>query len=187
MKQRYRENLSTDPSSWIGNWRMFIRSPIVMAAGALITVFSAAAGMRKDSARNGQDCPGNEDGELEAGDSQTPVPRSGEVDLRRITPGPAESGEPVVQPAPGAADPSVRLVQIARQSLAAEAGRDISEIALVGVEAVDWPDSSLGCPQEGRMYLQVITPGYRITLELDGVEYRYHTDRGRRVVNCPEK
>jgi hemin uptake protein HemP len=34
------------------------------------------------------------------------------------------------------------------------------------------------------MYMQVITPGYRVTLEHDGQHYTLHTDRGRRAVRC---
>ena len=29
-------------------------------------------------------------------------------------------------------------------------------------EAVEWPDGSLGCPELGVMYIQVITPGYQV-------------------------
>ena len=32
--------------------------------------------------------------------------------------------------------------------------------------------------------LQVITPGYKITLEAQGKRYEYHSDTNRRVVRC---
>ncbi len=57
-------------------------------------------------------------------------------------------------------------------------------ITVVSVEAVTWPDASLGCPKPGMMYAQVLTPGYRVVLEADGKTYEYHTGRGR-VVPCP--
>jgi len=51
-------------------------------------------------------------------------------------------------------------------------------IALLSIEAVEWRDSSLGCPQPGHMYLQVITPGYRFVLRVDGATHEYHSARG---------
>ena len=58
-------------------------------------------------------------------------------------------------------------------------------ISVTTVEAMDWPDTSLGCPQEGFMYAQVITPGYLIILEAQGQTYEYHTDeQGQSVILC---
>lgn len=68
------------------------------------------------------------------------------------------------------------LVERATQELAA---LGIEEDATVRtVEAIDWPDSSLGCPQPGMMYAQVITPGYRMVLEAGGEEYVFHASSG---------
>ena len=68
--------------------------------------------------------------------------------------------------------------------LARRKGADRSEVAVETVEEVAWRDSSLGCPQPGMMYAQVITPGYRIILRLGGVRYTYHADLSRRVTLC---
>ncbi len=65
-----------------------------------------------------------------------------------------------------------------RLSLAPEA------IRLVSVGAVEWSDASLGCPQPGMMYAQVITPGYRVVLEAGSKRYEYHTDRAGVAVLC---
>lgn len=51
---------------------------------------------------------------------------------------------------------------------------DPSAVAIVSVDDVTWSDSSLGCPQEGFMYAQVLTDGTRIVLEADGERYEYH-------------
>jgi len=59
-------------------------------------------------------------------------------------------------------------------------------IRVLSVEAVQWPDASLGCPEPGRTYDAVMTPGYRIVLELEGKEYTYHTERGSRAVLCQD-
>ena len=62
------------------------------------------------------------------------------------------------------------------------------EIILVSMEAVEWSDASLGCPQEGYMYAQVITPGYLIVLEANDEQFTYHTDEeGNSIVPCEEK
>jgi hypothetical protein len=76
------------------------------------------------------------------------------------------------------------LVDSARQALAKDLGVQDSGIKLIGLEAVEWSDSSLGCPKPGETYLQVITPGYRVTLEAQGQRYEYHTDRTTRAVRC---
>ncbi len=75
-------------------------------------------------------------------------------------------------------------VDLARRMLANELGCEPDQVAVVSAEAVEWPDSSLGCPQPGMMYLQVITPGYYVVLEHNGRRYTYHTDRGRRAIRC---
>jgi len=48
-------------------------------------------------------------------------------------------------------------------------------VQVVSVEAVDWSDSSLGCPKAGMMYAQVITPGHKIVLESGGRSYEFHS------------
>lgn len=86
---------------------------------------------------------------------------------------------------PGAAaDPAP--VAAARARLAAELGIGEDQVTVVSVEPAEWRDSALGCPQPGRMYLQVITPGYRVVLEAQGWRYVYHTDLDRRVVTCEQ-
>jgi hypothetical protein len=47
---------------------------------------------------------------------------------------------------------------------------------------MEWRDASLGCPVKGMMYAQVITPGFKITLEFEEQTYSYHTDTSTRVV-----
>lgn len=76
------------------------------------------------------------------------------------------------------------LLEEAKKDAARRAGVPVSEVTVVKAEAVEWRDSSLGCPEPGKSYLQVITPGYRFTLRAGGNSYEYHTDRGNRVVLC---
>lgn len=82
------------------------------------------------------------------------------------------------------ADQRQSAVQLAQTHLAELLSCTAQEINVTNVEEVEWSDSSLGCPQPDMMYMQVITPGYRVTLEQGGQQYTVHTDRGRRAVRC---
>lgn len=76
-------------------------------------------------------------------------------------------------------------VWAAVRALAERLGVPESVVVVASWEPVDWPDTSLGCPEPGKMYAQVITPGYQVILEVNGKRYVAHTDRaGRRVVFC---
>ena len=66
----------------------------------------------------------------------------------------------------------------ARQVLAERLSVSADDLALVSDEAVEWADSSLGCPEAGMMYAQVITPGHRITFSYAGNDYEVHTSGG---------
>ncbi len=57
-------------------------------------------------------------------------------------------------------------------------------VMVVSVSAVDWPDTSLGCPQPGMFYAQIIVSGYTIILSASGQQVEYHADQRGRVVTC---
>ncbi|MFN3928848.1 MAG: hypothetical protein ACK4OK_04345 [Thermoflexus sp.] len=78
-----------------------------------------------------------------------------------------------------------QVVELARQDLAARLGLPADEVRVIEARAVTWPDSSLGCPEPGRMYLQVLTPGYRVILEARGQRYAYHAGRQGSPFLCP--
>jgi hypothetical protein len=61
---------------------------------------------------------------------------------------------------------------------------DADGIVVIELEAVEWPDTGLGCPQPGKLYGQIITPGFRVLLAAEGQVYEYHTDRNQVVVWC---
>ena len=74
-----------------------------------------------------------------------------------------------------------KLVVQARKDLAKRRGIPQENIILEYIESVDWSDTSLGCRQPGKVYAQVITPGYRIMFS-DGItDFEYHTDSQQRV------
>ncbi len=78
----------------------------------------------------------------------------------------------------------------ARLLLADRLSAPVDSLALVSDEPVSWSDASLGCPEEGMAYAQVITPGHRITFSYQGERYEVHTSRDDgagpqlRMVSC---
>lgn len=50
------------------------------------------------------------------------------------------------------------------------------KIRLVSTQAVDWPDSCLGIPEEGLDCAQATTPGFRIIVQANGREAEYRTN-----------
>ncbi len=107
----------------------------------------------------------------------TPIPQPTKANLPANQPPLAPAGQ-------GAA----HVVQMARQDMAKKLNMSLEEIREVSVEAVEWPDTSLGCPQPGMMYAQMITPGFRVVLAANNQTTEYHTDSsGRRVVSCDKK
>jgi len=71
------------------------------------------------------------------------------------------------------------VVDIAKKDLSERLNIPIEDIKLVKEEAVDWPDTSLGYPEKGMSYAQVITPGFRIKLKARDKLYEYHSDYKR--------
>lgn len=71
------------------------------------------------------------------------------------------------------------------EHLAAELGIPAEEIEVLSVARYEWPDTSLGCPEPGRSYAQVVTEGYSVILRARDGEYEVHTDLdGRIAVIC---
>jgi hypothetical protein len=73
---------------------------------------------------------------------------------------------------------------VAQNALAIEANRDVSEIEIVSAELREWPNSCLGLAGEDEMCAEVITPGWEITLEVDGETYVYRSDLGGNSVRA---
>jgi hypothetical protein len=63
------------------------------------------------------------------------------------------------------------------------AGVDPSLLTVTRAEPVTWHDSSLGCPQPGIQYLQVLTPGYQVELHGAQGNYVVHV-AGNRALVC---
>lgn len=79
---------------------------------------------------------------------------------------------------PVVVDPSLpaTVAQAAQDALARELNIDMESIEIVETEAVEWPDACLGIATEGVACAQVITPGFRLMLEVNGQTYEVHTN-----------
>lgn len=77
-----------------------------------------------------------------------------------------------------------RLIETAKEDLAQRLAISAKEIILLEATSVVWPDASLGCPQEGMAYAQVLTPGYLIRLEFGNQEFEYHANKGTYIIYC---
>ncbi len=73
------------------------------------------------------------------------------------------------------------VLWLAREDLSQRLGVNVNDIKLAEIARVEWGDTSLGNPQPGMFYAQVIVPGFKMLLEADGLTSEYHTDLGERV------
>ena len=86
---------------------------------------------------------------------------------------------------PTPADTGIQnLIEKAKEDLAQRLTISANEINVVEATSVTWPDSSLGCPQEGMVYTQVLTPGYLILLEHGGNTFEYHASNRDSITTC---
>ena len=78
------------------------------------------------------------------------------------------------RPAAAPDGPAADAAERARAALAARLGVSTAQIKVQATKAHTWNDASLGLPEEGMMYAQVLTDGYIVTLSQDGQRYVYH-------------
>ena len=72
---------------------------------------------------------------------------------------------------------------IAQQLVAERTGARAEDVEIVSTLAMDFSDSSLGCPKPGMSYLQVITPGYQVLASYAGKTYDVRI-AGQRALIC---
>jgi hypothetical protein len=89
---------------------------------------------------------------------------------------PGSNAKPDPQPA----------VDAALQDAATHLGVSPNDMHVDRVEAREWPDSSLGCPQPGLLYSQIVTPGFLIVISGANKQLEYHTDARANVKLCKE-
>ncbi|MDP7042062.1 MAG: hypothetical protein QGF91_05355, partial [Gammaproteobacteria bacterium] len=77
--------------------------------------------------------------------------------------------------------------RIAKEAISVETQISPEDIVITDIEAIDYRDSSLGCPQAGMTYLQVITPGYRVKARADTRKFDVRIAGNRAVICTPER
>jgi hypothetical protein len=92
-------------------------------------------------------------------------------------------------PAPaGQAVTSAEVPREVRRAVVADAAKRFhvaeSSVVLTRAEQVTWSDGSLGCPEPGRMYTQMLVEGFRVVAKTTQGELLYHTDARGNAVSC---
>ena len=72
--------------------------------------------------------------------------------------------------------------RLAVDTLSQKLSVEPDNIEVVHVAAMEWPDSSLGCPRPGMEYLQVITHGWLALLQTGKKAYRVHIGNKQAIV-----
>lgn len=134
----------------------------------------------------------------EVGDVGRPGPAASPTSTSTSTGGEAPSTEPVrstttirasstTAPTTTPAQGATPLIQAIVADLAAREGVAASDVEVLSTESVDWPDASLGCPEAGTSYIQVVTPGHRIILGIGEAtfDYRATVDGRFRICQTP--
>ena len=88
--------------------------------------------------------------------------------------------------AQGQEEPPDSVIQAAVDAASANLGVPAENLIVIMTAQRDWADASLGCPEPGRAYAQVITPGYVVTVDTDDLatEIQVNTDTGSRAAIC---
>lgn len=90
---------------------------------------------------------------------------------------PAPTEVPAAVSEPPAASSGPLAVEEVEKMLADRLGMPVGGTAVLSVEPVNWPNSCLGVDTLDMMCLDVITPGYRIVVEVDGQPVEVHTNQ----------
>jgi hypothetical protein len=120
-----------------------------------------------------------------------PAPTSTEVQ-----PSPSDGGQvpPVTSPTGmphrdeiGLSPEAEKVIVLTQKDLAERLSIAEEVIVVQSIEPVTWPDASLGCPEPGQLYAQVLTPGFRVIVDVDGQSYEYHTGTLEPIILCREE
>ena len=111
-----------------------------------------------------------------------PIPSGSSPSTEPIDGPKVEGDAPDIQPLQGhgiaVGKPSpeyAQVLELAKLDLAERLGlADTDPIRLVTIGKVDWGNTSLGNPEPGMMYAEVIVPGFKMLLGADGAFYMYH-------------
>lgn len=147
----------------------------VLATSAFLLVFLLSA------------CGAGEPQELSGTESQVATkPENIPPSKQESAPSPVPLQDSASQQEPGNnSSPLPReIAEKAKADLAAYLNIEVDQIKVAEIQAVEWPDASLGCPQQDTMYAQVLTPGFIVRFDVNGKAYKYHTDELENVILC---
>jgi len=116
----------------------------------------------------------------------SPAP-AGPTDSGSITPSEWPSSRPPLQSMPPLPSGTPTELSPARWQAILDdlAGRGVTGTPeVISVEAVTWPDSSLGCPSPGVSYTQALVDGVRVVVTVDGQQYDYRFGSGDQPKLC---
>jgi hypothetical protein len=136
---------------------------------ALLVLFALACASCGAGDTTDPDAPESPGTTIASDTPTTSPPTSQATDRTSTTPRPSSENE---------------VVRAATADLADHLEIPEEEIDVVEVNHVDWPDASLGCPEEGRIYAQVITPGLEIILRAEVEDYHYHSGPEQEPILC---
>lgn len=119
---------------------------------------------------------------LAACGGEKPPVKTGIAPPTRIPDGAAPAG-----PA-GVAVPSASIPREVRRAVVADAAVRFkvaeSVVVVTQAERVTWSDASLGCPEPGQMYAQMLVDGFRVVAKTGAGSLTYNTDIGGKVISC---
>jgi hypothetical protein len=73
---------------------------------------------------------------------------------------------------------SAEAAAYAVKDLASRLGVAATSIIIAEAAEAMWPDTSLGIPEPGKMYAQMLTDGYRVVLEVAEKKFEYRFGGG---------
>ncbi len=154
----------------------------MLIAGALLTVSCGSSEEPADPA--GQGSTGTSD---TTEPSATTTPPS----TLSATPLPPPSSPTLQPPPPQPGDPAssvpADILDKVLTDAAARTGAARSAIQVLSAVAQTWNDGSLGCPEPGMGYIQVVTEGYQIMVSAGGQTLDYRTSAQGAVKVCGGK
>jgi len=83
---------------------------------------------------------------------------------------------------PAAAAPPPQVALAAQNRLAQALGVSAAQVQLVSAEQVQWPNTCLGLTPPGAACADTVTPGWRMTFNVNGQQYEVHTNETASVV-----
>lgn len=69
-------------------------------------------------------------------------------------------------------------------AVAEERGLAVADVTITEIVAMRWADASLGCPEPGMLYAQVITDGFQIVIDAAGHRHDYRVTRSGGFRRC---